>query len=128
MLNEADLQDLRQALMALRGDGAQGAWDALPALARLDDAGYRIQIDVAATRALGAPMVVLHACERAFAVLSPRQRQVARAMSRGLSNAEIARELGVSVATVKDHVHAVLSKLGITRRAEIHSVLQPHEV
>jgi DNA-binding NarL/FixJ family response regulator len=37
---------------------------------------------------------------------------------RGLSNKEIGRELCLSVATVKHHVHYVLEKLGLSRRAE----------
>lgn len=37
---------------------------------------------------------------------------------RGLSNKEIARELVLSVATVKHHVHNVLDKLKLPRRAQ----------
>ena len=36
----------------------------------------------------------------------------------GLANKEIARSLQIEVATVKNHVHHILAKLGVTRRTE----------
>jgi two-component system, NarL family, nitrate/nitrite response regulator NarL len=49
--------------------------------------------------------------------LTGRQKQVTQLISRGYSNKEIARELKLSVATVKHHVHHVLAKLQVTRRS-----------
>lgn len=49
--------------------------------------------------------------------LTGREREVTEAAMRGLDNKEIARELGISIATVKTHLHHVFSKLGMTRRA-----------
>jgi DNA-binding NarL/FixJ family response regulator len=46
-----------------------------------------------------------------YGVLSPRERQVARLVARGLVNKEIARELDLSVGTVKQHVHSIFLKL-----------------
>jgi DNA-binding NarL/FixJ family response regulator len=54
-----------------------------------------------------------------FAELTERELEVARAVSRGLSNAEIGRELFLSEATVKTHVTRVLSKLGVRDRVQI---------
>ena len=51
--------------------------------------------------------------------LTPREGDVARLVSRGLANKEIARHLGLSESTVKHHVHAILAKLGLTRRANL---------
>jgi len=45
------------------------------------------------------------------AALSPREREVALLVARGLSNKEVARELGLSEETVKAHVHSILHKL-----------------
>jgi len=44
-------------------------------------------------------------------------------IARGLSNKEIARELTVSVPTVKTHVHNLLHKLGARRRADAARLL-----
>ena len=39
-------------------------------------------------------------------------------MRQGLSNKMISRSLGIELPTVKNHVHAILGKLGVHRRAE----------
>jgi DNA-binding NarL/FixJ family response regulator len=55
----------------------------------------------------------------ALDTLSPRERDVVVAIARGRSNAEIAAELFMSVATVKAHVSSVLGKLGLDNRTQI---------
>ena len=50
--------------------------------------------------------------------LTPRQTEVLRLMLAGKPNKLIARELGVSVETVKDHVAAVLRGLGVNTRTQ----------
>ncbi|MEF2278581.1 response regulator transcription factor [Deinococcus sp. YIM 134068] len=49
--------------------------------------------------------------------LTPRERDVLALLAEGLSNKRAARELGVSESTVKFHVQAVYSKLGVQSRA-----------
>ncbi len=50
--------------------------------------------------------------------LTVRQREVLRALSRGLPTKLIARELGLSEHTVKDHIAVVLEVLGARNRTE----------
>jgi DNA-binding NarL/FixJ family response regulator len=54
-----------------------------------------------------------------LARLTDRERDVAEAVGRGLSNADIARELYLSVPTVKAHVGRLFSKLGVDNRVQI---------
>lgn len=51
--------------------------------------------------------------------LTGREQDVARAIGRGLNNADIARELHLSVPTVKAHVGRVLDKLGAQNRVQV---------
>ena len=51
-------------------------------------------------------------------ILTPRELDVVEAISAGLSNKAIARELGISLHTVKFHIESLLRKLGARTRAE----------
>ena len=57
--------------------------------------------------------------------LTPRQREIALLMADGLSNKQIARRLSIEHSTVKNHVHSILSKLGVTRRDQVARRLDP---
>ena len=50
--------------------------------------------------------------------LTVREREVVRLLARGLGNREIARELFIAENTVKNHVRAILEKLGVRTRTE----------
>lgn len=51
--------------------------------------------------------------------LTERELEVARAVARGGSNADISRELYLGVPTVKAHVSSILAKLGLTNRVQV---------
>jgi DNA-binding NarL/FixJ family response regulator len=59
-----------------------------------------------------------------LAALTDRERDVALAIGRGLSNADIAAELHISVGTVKSHTTALLSKLSAENRVQIALLVQ----
>ncbi len=52
-------------------------------------------------------------------LLSPREREVAAFIARGLTNREIAKELVVTERTAETHVQHIFNKLGLTSRSQI---------
>ncbi len=66
-----------------------------------------------------------------LAPLTPREREIAVLMARGATNAEISEQLFLSGNTVKTHVKAVLTKLGLPDRIQVviwayeRGVIQP---
>ena len=50
--------------------------------------------------------------------LSSRELEVLRLIARGMENADIARELGISPRTAKNHVSNILAKLGLPNRIQ----------
>ena len=55
--------------------------------------------------------------------LTPQERRVAGLASRGLSNKEIARKIGISDGVVKLHLHRVYWKLGVQGRGGLIAML-----
>jgi len=51
--------------------------------------------------------------------LTPREREVTAAICAGLSNKQIAKQLGISHQTVKNHVRLVMSKLMVSCRTQV---------
>ena len=92
---------------------------------------------VAAGDALLAPQVTRSVIERFVASgydpdlrsrverLSPRETEVLRSLTRGLTNAELAAALFVSEATVKTHIAGLLTKLGV--RDRVQAVIAAYE-
>jgi DNA-binding NarL/FixJ family response regulator len=63
-----------------------------------------------------APRAIGGAADPALTI---REQELRRFVAGGYSNKEIADACGISVATVKNHVHRILGKLNIQRRAQI---------
>ena len=62
------------------------------------------------------PLTDLQEAAQTYGHLTRRERQVAAALTQGMSNQEIADEFVVSIKTVEAHVSRILSKLGFTSR------------
>jgi two-component system, NarL family, nitrate/nitrite response regulator NarL len=83
-----------------------------------------LTVDFQASEQLGSPMVVLQLHQSAkeslfLSVLSNREKEVARLIAEGLSNKQIAKQLHISQATVKDHVHSILVKTDLPNRTAV---------
>jgi DNA-binding NarL/FixJ family response regulator len=58
------------------------------------------------------------------AALTSREQDIIALIDRGLSNKEIARQLKISLLTVKNHVHHILEKLQVRRRGAAAALLR----
>jgi DNA-binding NarL/FixJ family response regulator len=97
-------------------------------------AGGEAMLSPSVTRSLIASVAADGASERRerarrrLATLSEREAEVAQAVGRGASNAEIAAELYLSVATVKAHVSRLLDKLGVGNRVQVALLAHDAEI
>lgn len=90
-----------------------------------------VTVDFQASRDLGEPMIVVRlpmapVPAASLDSLSPREREVATLVADGLSNKQIARRLFISLATVKDHMHHILTKTGLGSRAGVAAAVLGH--
>jgi DNA-binding NarL/FixJ family response regulator len=51
--------------------------------------------------------------------LTPREKEIVRCVTRGLSNKHVARQLNISEGTVKMHLHNIYSKVGVNNRTAL---------
>ncbi|WP_297555769.1 response regulator transcription factor [uncultured Actinomyces sp.] len=54
-----------------------------------------------------------------LAALTPAERRIVGLISKGMTNAEIGEQLGISEKTVKNHITSLLSKMGLKRRTQV---------
>lgn len=118
-VDEETLSRVRMAAQSLAGQRGHGV-----SRATIVELGSKAESGGAVTVLDGDPPVALlrgspPGADPVFARLTPRERDVAHLVSAGLRNAEIAAELVVTVATVKDHVHRILRKTGLPSRAAV---------
>ena len=85
-------------------------------LGRLMERGVDVSIEQ-----LGANSLVYLAPlpDPVFERLTTREYEVATLVAGGFSNAQVASALFVSLATIKDHMHAILGKTELASRAQV---------
>jgi len=80
------------------------------------------------TRLLDHVVVPNAPMPRSESPLTDRETEVVAAVARGLSNAEVAGELHVSLSTAKAHIASAMSKLGARNRVELVIWAYEHQV
>ena len=58
--------------------------------------------------------------------LSEREKEALFCMDEGMSNAEIAENMGISISTVKKHVYHIFEKAGVNTRAQLRNILETY--
>jgi non-specific serine/threonine protein kinase len=104
---------LAPAWQALKAQFATLAWQAGRGLSAGQACALAVEID-AAEQVPDAPVV-----ESATLILTPREREVAALVARGLTNRQIANELIIAERTADAHVSNILNKLTLTSRAQL---------
>ena len=77
-----------------------------------------------------APLVVAterSALDAALDTLTPRERQVANLLLRGITNRQIGAELQITERTAETHVCRILAKLKLDSRAQLARLLAPED-
>jgi DNA-binding CsgD family transcriptional regulator/tetratricopeptide (TPR) repeat protein len=92
-----------------------------PLRAALDDLGRRLGLDARASRDAGRDGKSPHPA------LTPREHEVLRLMSRGLSNRQIGQELFITQKTASVHVSNILAKLGAATRTEAAAIARAED-
>lgn len=107
-------------MLVVGGDpeaGVQGVLPEQPSLEMLDAAVRALAVGLSVRPVGGWPQRVGFAAAEDVA-LTPREVEVLTWVGAGLSNKEVARQLGISAHTVKFHMEAAFRKLGAVSRAE----------
>lgn len=85
-------------------------------LAAVHNSGQDVRIDATDSRVIAVVQPRRHP---SFGHLTPREQQVATVVAAGYTNQQIAVALSISLGTVKDHVHSILSKTGFETRSQL---------
>jgi len=116
LLVQADGPVPLQPLLQLRHQGAPLAMVHVESFG--SGVGIRALVALRAGRSYQDPRLRKSLPLAMLCELTPRESQTLQALGRGLGNKAIAAELGIASETVRDHVSALLRKLGVGNRTE----------
>lgn len=85
-------------------------------LTAVQQSGHDVKIDF---RRDDTVVMIAPRPDERLTVLTRRERDVALLVATGYSNQQIATALFISVATVKDHMHSILSRTGLSSRGQL---------
>lgn len=85
-------------------------------LADVHNAGRDVHIDATDQRVIAVVQPRRHP---GFDALTRREQQVATVVAAGYTNQQIAVALSITLGTVKDHVHSILTKTGFESRSQL---------
>jgi DNA-binding NarL/FixJ family response regulator len=72
---------------------------------------------------VAAPANEAAGCAGRFALLTPRESEIARLIGQGISNKRIARHLAIAEQTVKGHLTTIFRKFGVVDRTKLALLL-----
>jgi DNA-binding CsgD family transcriptional regulator len=119
-------QPLHVSVFPIRGDSGPGSAQLVHVFEPIDRSGRLARAlerlggapASASSSAFSGPTPLPHAAEGDEPPLTGREKEILRWVAVGLQNKEIAGKVGISLATVRNHIHNILEKL------EVHSKLE----
>ena len=99
-----------------------GANGAVLKTAEFDELRLAIQRVAGGKRHVSDEIAQIMAEDPPMPELTPRQREILDLITRGFSNPDIAKQLGISVQMVKEHITAILVKIGAANRTEAAAI------
>ncbi len=125
-LSPLDLRQTRyeERLSAARSLMEEETWQAAWSEGRAMSPEEAIEYALSEEEAVSAPEPPPAA--KRSEILTPREREVAEHVARGLTNRQISTELSISERTVHTHVRRILRKLGLGSRAQVTAWVIEH--
>jgi DNA-binding NarL/FixJ family response regulator len=100
----------------LRGDSLDSLCDVIQAVARGESIGSPKTVAVLLRRV--ATLAAERRARHGLGQLTTREAEILDLIEQGMANCDIAKALHIEVRTVKNHVHSILHKLGVSRRGQ----------
>jgi len=97
---------------------ANGALGAILKSAELPDLVTAIQAVAEGRKWLSEDVELMLKNDPPLPRLTDRQKEILESVTRGLSNKDIAKQLGISAPMVNEHINAIFAKLGAANRTE----------
>lgn len=128
LLKESSATMVHEALRLILGGGLFFRHHQLPKLWSAKRNELAMPVPTGAVRAVPEPHAASVLAEPAIPVFTARQREVFDLVTKGYSNKEIAKGLGISLGTTKNYVSELLRILGFSNRRQIIcSYLREHQ-
>jgi len=99
-----------------------GAVGAMMKNAELSDLLAAIRAVARGERHISPDIKRILATDPPVPVLSARQAEILASITNGFTNADISKQLGISIDVVKEHVNALFLKIGASNRAEASAI------
>ena len=99
-----------------------GAHGAIMKSAPFDEIVAAIESVAAGRRSVSSEVESILEQDPPIPALTDRQLHILASVTRGLSNTDISRELGLDPTTVRDHLSVIFKKLGVANRAEAAAI------
>ena len=113
---------MRALVANRRGDHAAVGVHASEAASQYRELGWPVH-ELRMRELGGVSLTIATASDPRTSLLSPREREIAELVAKGIPNKRLAEHLAVSRRTVEKHLTSIFGKLGLSNRTELTAVM-----